>query len=377
MADMPASAAPAPVLTTANRQPATGRFSLILHGGSGNISHSIHRPHYISSMLDSLHIGYTLLQSGSTSLDATVAVVAALESHPLYNAGVGSVFSTEGEHELDASIMQGSNRLCGAVAAVRRIDHPIGLARAVMERTTHCMLIAEGAEMLGRRVGSEYGLKEVDNDHFDVLERWIALNEWRVAHGLPELTGSTAIRSTTLAAHAAAKHAHSTAAPLSVAPAESKYGTVGAVAFDQYSSLSAGTSTGGTTGKHAGRVGDTPLIGCGSWADDRSAAVSSTGLGEFFIRSALAKEISDMWRFQSLASPAAPPSLLSVCQHAFRDSLETLGTEARGGVIAIDRHGVIASCHNTGGMFRAWVTEDGRPHVAIFDEEEDTAGMQW
>ena len=292
-------------------------------------------------MLDCLHLGYKLLLSGSSSLDATVAVVAALESHPLYNAGVGSIFSTEGEHELDASIMQGSNRQCGAVAAVRRIDHPIGLARAVMERTTHCMLIGEGAEQLGRRVGNEYGLREVENGYFDVLERWIALNEWRVAHGLAELTGSTPIRSTTLAAHAATKLAYHTPAPLPVAPAESKYGTVGAVAFDQFSSLTAGTSTGGTTGKHAGRVGDTPLIGSGSWADDRSAAVSSTGLGEYFIRSCIAKEIADLHRYQSLTSPSNPPSLLSTCQQTFRDSLETLGEEARGGVIVVDRAGVV------------------------------------
>ena len=376
MANMPASVAPAPVRSTPTF-PASGRFSLILHGGSGQLARTIHRQQYVSSMLDCLHVGYKLLQSGSSSLDATVSVVSVLESHPLYNAGVGSIFSTEGQHELDASLMQGSNRQCGAVAAVRTIDHPIGLARAVMERTTHCMLIGEGAEQLGRRVGAEYGLKEVENGYFDVLERWVALNDWRVAHGLPELTGSTPIRSTTLAAHSASKLANTVSAPLVVAPAESKYGTVGAVAFDQYSSLSAGTSTGGTTGKHAGRVGDTPLIGCGSWADDRSAAVSSTGLGEYFIRSAIAKEIADLWRFQCLASPTTPPSLLSVCQHAFHDSLETLGEEARGGVIAIDRGGVIASWHNTAGMFRAWVTEDGRPHVAIFDHEEDTGGLQW
>jgi len=246
-----------------------------------------------------------------------------------------------------------------------------------MERTTHCMLIGEGAEMLGRRVGGEYGLKEVDNDYFDVLERWVALNEWRVAHGLAELTGTTPIRNTTLAAHAAAKHSITAPAPLPVTPAESKYGTVGAVAFDQYSSLSAGTSTGGTTGKHAGRVGDTPLIGSGSWADDRSAAVSSTGLGEYFIRSCIAKEIADLYRFQARTASATPASLLSACQHAFEDSLETLGHEARGGVIAVDRAGVVASWHNTAGMFRAWVTQDGRPHVAIFDEEEDTGGVQW
>ena len=373
---MPASAAPAQ-LQAAPTQPANGRFSLILHGGSGQIARTIHRQQYVASMLDCLHTGYELLKSGSSSLDASVAVISALESHPLYNAGVGSIFSTEGEHELDASVMQGSNRLCGAVAAVRRIDRPIGLARAVMERTTHCMLIGDGAEQLGRRVGGEYGLKEVENDYFDVLERWVALNEWRVANGLPELTGSTPIRSTTLAAHSAPKLANGVAAALPVAPAESKYGTVGAVAFDQYASLSAGTSTGGTTGKHAGRVGDTPLIGCGSWADDRSAAVSSTGLGEYFIRSCIAKEIADLWRFQSLAQPASPPSLQSVCQHAFEDSLETLGAEARGGVIAIDRSGVVASWHNTAGMFRAWVAEDGRPHVAIFDDEEDTGGVHW
>ena len=376
MADMPASAVPE-LVQPAFKGPASGRFSLILHGGSGQISRSINRQQYVSSMLDSLHVGYSLLQSGSSSLDATVAVVGALETHPLYNAGVGSVFSTEGEHELDASLMHGTNRQCGAVAAVCKIDHPIGLARAVMERTTHCMLIGEGAEQLGRRVGAEFGLKEVDNDYFDVLERWVALNEWRVAHGLPELTGGSAIRSTTLAAHAAAKHANHVPATLPVAPAESKYGTVGAVAFDQYSTLCAGTSTGGTTGKHAGRVGDTPLIGCGTWADDRSAAVSSTGLGEYFIRSAIAKEIADTWRFQSRASPTTLPSLLSVCREAFEDSLETLGAEARGGVIAVDRSGVVASWHNTAGMFRSWVTEDGRPHVAIFEEEEDTGGVQW
>ena len=371
MADMPvisSSSLPPPPSTPS--RPPSGKFSIACHGGSGAISSTILRPPYTTSLLSCLHSGYLLLSSGASALDAVTAVVSALESHPLYNAGVGSVFGTDGLHELDASIMSGSTRSCGAVAAVQRIDHPVRLARAVMERTPHCMLIGEGAEALGRLHGEEYGMKEVDNSYFDVKERWTMLNEWRVQQGLSPLTGSGPIRGTGPQSAAAEP-------TLPLQPAESKYGTVGCVAYDQYGSVAAATSTGGMTGKLPGRVGDSPLIGAGAYADDRSAAVSSTGHGEYFIRCAVAKEVADRLRWTRREGGQGKQSMEEVARSVFEESLETLGEGALGGVICVDREGNIGLHYNTAGMFRAWATEEGTPHVAIFKEEEDTQGVRW
>ena len=372
MADIPVqrSTSPTPTNEPPSRPP-SGRFSIACHGGSGAISPTILRSPYTASLLSCLHIGQALLARGSTALDAVAATVAALESHPLYNAGVGSVFGTEGEHELDACVMDGRTRACGAVAGVRRIDHPVLLARCVMEQTPHVMLMGEGAEMLGRQHAAQYGLQEVDNSFFDVKERWLMLNEWRRQQQLQPLTGEGPIRGAAQAEAVDAKPA------LPLVPAESKFGTVGCVAYDQYGSVAAATSTGGMTGKHPGRVGDSPLIGSGAYADDRSAAISSTGHGEYFIRCCVAKEIADRIRWTTNPPSTSQAEPQQVAAAVFRESLETLGAAALGGVIVVDREGGIGLHYNTAGMFRAWVTEEGTPHVAIFEEEEDTKGVHW
>ena len=370
MADIPVTQEPVSAPAEAPKGPRSGRFSIVCHGGSGAIASSVSRPPYVASLLACLKEGHTLLAQGASALDAVTAVVSALESHPLYNAGVGAVFGTEGEHELDACIMEGRSRACGAVAGVKRIDHPVRLARCVMERTVHCMLIGEGAEQLGRQYQKEYGMREVDNSFFDVRERWLMLNDWRQQRGLPRLTGDGPIRG-----EPPSDAASQPALPL--VPAESKFGTVGCVAYDQYGSVAAATSTGGMTGKHPGRVGDSPLIGAGAYADDRSAAVSSTGHGEYFIRSCLAKEIADRIRWTREQPQQRHSAAQDVAEAAFKDGLETLGAAALGGVIVVDREGQVALQYNTAGMFRAWVTEKGEPHVAIFKEDEDTHGVRW
>jgi beta-aspartyl-peptidase (threonine type) len=344
----------------------SGRFSLVCHGGSGHISLDISRPPYVASLLSSLHTGYDLLAAGGSALDAVIAVVSALESHPLYNAGVGSVFNTDGSHELDAAVMEGERRRCGAVAAIRHVEHPIVLARCVMETTSHCLMIGAGAEELARRHQAAYGIKMVSNDFFDVPERWRSLNDWRRQQGLQPLKGEGPGR-------VEATEQQPAALPPSAADVNSKFGTVGCVAYDQLGNVAAATSTGGLTGKLEGRVGDSPLPGCGVYADNRSAGVSSTGHGEFFIRSVMAKEVADCvrWRRQ----PGS--SVQEVCRQAFADSMDSLGEAALGGVIVIDREGEIGTFHNAAGMFRAFVTQDGIPHAAIFDEEESTEGASW
>ena len=265
------------------------------------------------------------------------AAVKVLEDSPLFNAGKGSVFTLEGKNELDAAIMEGRTLRAGAVAGVTRIKNPIELARAVMERTPHVLLSGPGAEEFAASVGIPF----VDPSYFHTPERWEQLQRLKLALAAdPKLTIS------------------SDAPGLRDIPrVDSKFGTVGAVAVDRRGDLAAATSTGGMTGKRWGRIGDAPLIGAGTWADNSSVAVSATGHGEFFIRNAVAHDIASLVAYRGLPVRAAADEVVM-------RKLKERGGE--GGVIAIDRKGNIAQPFNSKGMYRGAIGVDGKLTTAIF-----------
>jgi isoaspartyl peptidase/L-asparaginase-like protein (Ntn-hydrolase superfamily) len=267
---------------------------------------------YRQGLERALDAGYEVLARGGASVDAVSASVVALEDDPLFNAGRGAVYNAAGKHELDASIMDGGTLRAGAVAAVSRIRNPVLAARAVMEKSPHVLLVGKGADQFAR----QHGLPLVRNTYFNTQERKKALRK-----GL-----------------------------------QRQHGTVGAVALDRRGDLAAATSTGGYTGKLPGRVGDSPLIGAGTYADNSSCAVSGTGWGEAFIRIALAHEVSARMRHRGedvvQASKAALKSLARM--------------KGDGGLIALDRRGNIAMPFNSGGMLRACIHADGRRVVRIY-----------
>ncbi len=274
--------------------------------------------------------GYGVLTAGGSSLDAVTAAITLLEDSPHFNAGKGAVFNAQGKHELDAAIMDGSNLQAGAVAAVHNIRNPILLARKVMTDSVHVMLIGEGAEAFAR----EQGIAFEDDEYFYTEYRWQQLQAAR-ASANPE--------------------AHR----VSESP-DRWLSTVGAVALDAAGNLAAGTSTGGTTNKRWGRVGDSPIIGAGTYADNRSCAVSATGHGEYFIRATVARDICARVQYLGI-------SLQQAAAEIIKGQLVEMGAE--GGVIALDPHGNIALTFNTPGMYRASIGIDGKVFVGIYDTE--------
>jgi beta-aspartyl-peptidase (threonine type) len=313
---------------TTARAAGAGRWALAIHGGAGVIERAALSPgkeaEYRAGLAAALAAGSGVLRAGGSSLDAVEATIRVLEDNPLFNAGRGAVFTAEGRNELDASIMDGRTRMAGAVTGVTRTKNPVSLARAVMERSPHVMLAGEGADAFSR----EHGLEQVEPAYFATEERWKQLEEWRREH-------SSAID-----------------------PRHS-YGTVGAVALDSSGHLAAGTSTGGLTGKLWGRIGDSPVIGAGTYAVDGICAVSATGSGEYFIRATAARQLCDRigWRRQSVQA-AADATILDI---------GSIGGD--GGLIAMDRKGTIAFAMNSPGMYRGWVTPDAAPRTAIFAGE--------
>lgn len=310
-------------------------FMLAIHGGAGNIGPmpAERRAEYEQALSAALLAGHAVLQRGGSSLDAVEAAVNLMEDNPLFNAGKGAVFTAAGVNELDAAIMDGATLQAGAVAGLRHVRNPIDLARAVMQRSPHVMMIGEGAETFAR----EQGIALVDSTYFHTEDRWRSLERARER----ERTAGAAAR-----------------APYSV-PDEFKFGTVGAVALDRAGNLAAGTSTGGMTNKRWGRVGDVPIIGAGTYANNRTCAVSATGHGEFFIRNVVAHSICSLTEHTGLTLQQAADSVV-------------MGTLVRqqgeGGVIALDRRGNIALPFNSTGMFRGWIGPDGVPHTAIYKE---------
>ena len=303
----------------------TKRWALAIHGGAGVMDRatmSAERQAADQAALDAaLAAGTAILREQGSALDAVEAAVVVLEDDPRFNAGRGSVFSYNGVNELDASIMDGRDRAAGAVTALRHVRNPIRLARAVMEHSPHVFLGGSGAEEFAR----EQGLELVDADWFATPERWRQLQELKEKK-------------------------------LGWFDAEVKYGTVGAVAADAHGDVAAATSTGGLTGKRWGRIGDSPVIGAGTYADDRSCAVSATGAGEFFIRAGVAHEIGARMRLLGESAQAAADAVIA--------EVGALGGD--GGVIVAAPDGATAFAFNTGGMYRARADSAGLHEVAIF-----------
>ena len=312
------------------QQPAAEpKTALVIHGGAGYMAReslSAEAEQLARADLQrALDAGNAILQEGGTALDAVQAAIVVLEDSPRFNAGKGAVFNARGGHELDASIMEGHTRRAGAVAGVTTVRSPITLARAVMEHSPHVMLAGEGAEAFA---DSRPGIERVPNAWFDTDRRREALDK-----------------------------AQRQAAVGDGSPGR-YFGTVGAVALDQHGHIAAATSTGGMTNKKWGRIGDSPVIGAGTWADE-NCGVSGTGWGEFYIRNAVAHDICARvaYRGDSLAK-AAGDVVNRVVPAAGGD----------GGAIALDRDGNIAMPFNTGTMYRAWVRPDGSRGVAIFED---------
>ncbi|AGC42556.1 asparaginase family protein [Myxococcus stipitatus DSM 14675] len=322
------------------------KWGLVIHGGAGVISRenlSAEREAEVRAALQqALQAGHAVLAQGGSSLDAVTAAVRILEDSPHFNAGKGAVFNHDGINELDAAIMDGATRSAGAVAGLRRVKNPIELARRVMEKSPHVMMMGEGAEQFAKAQGVEL----VDPKYFFTEDRWQSLQRaLEKERAVPSQSPSSLLPG------------------VDPVTGDHKFGTVGAVALDQAGNLAAGTSTGGMTNKRFGRVGDSPIIGAGTYADPR-CAVSATGHGEFFIRYTVARDICARVEYQSLPLPEAANIVVN-------DVLVKAGGE--GGVIAMDRDGNVAMPFNSTGMYRGYVGEDGQPHVAIFKESEESA----
>jgi beta-aspartyl-peptidase (threonine type) len=290
-------------------------IALAIHGGAGAVSRRKMTPaasaRYKAGLARALGAGYEVLKAGGKSLDAVCAAVVALEDSPLFNAGRGACYNTDEKHELDASVMDGATLRAGAVAAVSRIRNPVLAARAVMEKSRHVLLVGRGAERFAR----QQGLALVDESYFHT--------RWRL----------TALRKRI----------------------EGHHGTVGAVALDQSGNLAAATSTGGYTGKLPGRVGDSPIIGAGNYADD-ACAVSGTGIGEAFIRGVLAYDVAARMHYLGESLPAAARAAMK----------KLAGLKADGGLIAVDRRGNIVMPFISEGMYRAAIDPRGRRTIAIY-----------
>lgn len=308
-------------------------WSIAIHGGAGTMSRAAMTPQkeaeYRAALDHALKVGEAVLASGGSALDAVTAVVTTMEDDPHFNAGRGAVFTWEGRNELDAAIMDGKTRAAGAVAGVTVVKNPIRLARAVMEKSPHVFLARDGAEQFAR----ENGLEIVDPQYFYTAERWQQLQEMKEKK-------------------------------LSWYDVDRKFGTVGAVAVDAAGHVAAATSTGGLTGKRWGRIGDSPVIGAGTYADDRACAVSATGSGEFFIREGVAHEICARLRFTGESAQVAADKVMA----------ETGALGGDGGVIVVTPDGQAVFSFNTPGMYRARGTSAGRHEVAIFRDDAAPAG---
>jgi beta-aspartyl-peptidase (threonine type) len=307
---------------------------LVIHGGAGTITRASmteeREAEYRAKLEEALKTGQAILMKGGSSLDAVEATIRVMEDSPLFNAGKGAVFTHEGENELDASIMDGRTKAAGSVAGVTIIKNPISAARAVMEKSKHVMLIGRGAELFATSVG----LEVVDPSYFWTERRWKALQEELLKEAKPQAN--------------------------LVTKDENRFGTVGAVALDRNGNLAAGTSTGGTTNKRYGRVGDAPIIGAGNYAENESVAVSATGAGEFFIRWTVAYDIAALVKYRGL-------SVKDAADEVIHKKLEAV-PGAEGGVIVLDAKGNFTMPFNTEGMYRGWIGEDGQPHVAIYKD---------
>ncbi|MDX2275132.1 MAG: isoaspartyl peptidase/L-asparaginase [Hyphomonadaceae bacterium] len=323
------------------------RWSLVIHGGAGVMERAAMSPEldarYRAALRQALSIGGDILDGGGSALDAVQATAMYLEDEELFNAGRGAVFTAEGRNELDAAIMDGRTRAAGAVAGLTRTKNPIAAARAVMERSRHVMLVGEGAEVFARA----QGLEEVDPSYFFTEPRWRQLERALREQDLP----------------IPPRPAGAPPAPQQqseLGPDDHRFGTIGVVAYDSEGNIAAGTSTGGVTAKRWGRVGDSPVIGAGTYAQNGVCGVSATGSGEYFIRVGVAREICLRMQLRGESAQSAANAVMA--------DVDALGGE--GGVIVLDAAGRHAYAMNSSGMFRAYLQGDGDPEIKIFADEE-------
>lgn len=321
--------------------PAQSIIRFAIHGGAGTILKSEmtaeREREYRAKLTEALMTGYGILKKGGGGLDAVEAAIRLMEDSPLFNAGKGAVFTNAGTNELDASIMDGKTLKAGAVASLKRIKNPISLARLVMEKSKHVMMVGDGAESFAKQQGIEF----VPQSYFYTESRWKALQREKAAE--EERNKAPKGKKQEQQHGRLLDHA---------------YGTVGAVALDQAGNLAAGTSTGGMTNKRFGRVGDSPIIGAGTYANNRTCGISATGDGEYFIRLAVAHDLSAMMEYKGLSLQEAADAVI--------EKVGKLG--GGGGLIAIDKGGHIAISFNTAGMYRGRVGTDEQPLVEIYKD---------
>lgn len=324
-------------MATAAQAPPAPKIMFVMHGGAGTITRGSMSPEmekdYRETMEKALRAGHAVLARGGVSLDAVEAGIRILEDSPLFNAGKGAVFTHDGKNEMDAAIMDGHGLRAGSVAGVTIIRNPILAARAVMDKSPHVMMAGKGAELFATKMGLEI----VDPSYFWTERRWKSLQQELMKEQEKLSTPHTEIRGEN----------------------DTHYGTVGAVALDAHGDLAAGTSTGGTTNKQYGRIGDAPIIGAGTYADNGSVAVSCTGAGEFFIRWTVAHDIAALVKYKGMTVQQAGNEVI-------HKKLEPVHGE--GGAIILDAKGNFALPFNSEGMYRGWIGADGVPHVLIYKE---------
>lgn len=313
-------------------------FGLVIHGGAGtilkkNMSDSLERA-YRLKLEEAIRKGHDILGKGGTSMEAVTAAINIMENSPLFNAGKGAVFTNQETNELDASVMDGQTLNAGAVSGVTNVKNPIDLAVAIMDKSAHVMLSGKGAEQFAK----EQGIEQVDPSYFYTQNRFESLQKVKEREK----------RDTKKLAFAEDPFIKST-----------KYGTVGCAALDKHGNLAAGTSTGGMTNKRYNRIGDAPIIGAGTYANNATCAVSSTGWGEYFIRAMVAHDISALMEYKGL-------SLQEASREVIQKKLTDLG--GTGGIVAIDHMGEVALEFNTEGMYRAHMNGDGELTIKIYKE---------
>jgi beta-aspartyl-peptidase (threonine type) len=318
------------------------KYVMVIHGGAGTLTRknmsTEKEAAYRAALKLALQTGYDAIQSGKSSLDAVEATIHTLEDNPLFNAGKGAVFTHDGRNEMDAAIMDGKSMKAGSVAGVTVIRNPISAARAVMEKSEHVMMAGPGAEAFAKQAG----LAIVDPSYFYTKERW---------DGLQRALKEDSVKA--VLDHGSKKTL------LGTLNRDNKFGTVGAVALDHAGNLAAGTSTGGMTNKKYGRIGDAPIIGAGTYANNATAGISCTGWGEFYIRNVVAYDISAMMEYKQMKLAEAAKAAIG--------KVGKMGGD--GGLIALDAQGHVSMPFNTEGMYRGTVTEDGKIEVFIFKKD--------
>lgn len=315
-------------------------IAIVIHGGAGTILKKNMSPELELEYKKVLEIavkeGYSILKNGGTSIDAVEKTINILENSPLFNAGKGAVFTNDGKNELDASIMDGKTLKAGAVAGVTTVKNPINLARAVMEKSEHVMLAREGAEYFAK----QNGLEIVDPSYFYLENRYQSLLKAKEKEKIElDRDGKASFYDSNIK--------------------DSKFGTVGCVALDKNGNITAGTSTGGMTNKKWGRVGDSPIIGAGTYANNKTCGVSATGWGEFFIRNVVAYDISALMEYKNM-------SIEEASREVIQKKLTQIG--GTGGIIALDKNGNIVMEFNTSGMYRAAIDKNEKLTIGIYEK---------